>query len=441
MRVSRTDELRELTQRRAAALRLSAVAVGYFDDAGEVYCEYAAPSAVPLGAATPIQVGCIAKLVTSVLILRCVLDGDLRLCDSLGAVLSRAGLSEFGPAFADITLLQMLSHTHGLDGADMGAAPRDTEGRIDLKSICDRLTRRPRLHRPGLLYSYCHVGHLMLGALAERVLGARFNELAVTRVFDPCGIAGLSGARALGACPAMGGSIELSCRDTVRLVKHYWDLLSAHAAEPAQTWAEAMLSNVSPMPGYSWTDIGNVCGWRQQTADWFFWSGLAVNGQALVIRSNPRHRQGLVVAASEPPGRHFAAQLAEDLWRIPVGPVRPLQATPPAPGDAESRYLGWYEDSAMALEVGRIAGRLKMLIHRRSEEPAATTGAPPAKDLRRATDDIFFTMPPDRQVIRFTEAFYFVQFLRGEPGSAEVSHLWNGVRCWRRRGMSACGTV
>ena len=124
-------------------------------------------------------------LVTSVLCMRAVAEGRLTLDDSLGRHMdSLADRPE-------VTLRRVLAHAGGfpahrkfyddlLDKAD----PRP----VGAQAVVRLAAAEPLAYAPGSRSVYSDLGFILLGAVVERVLGGRLDELAQRLIFGPLGI-------------------------------------------------------------------------------------------------------------------------------------------------------------------------------------------------------------------------------------------------------------
>jgi hypothetical protein len=405
-------DLTESTQRHAIRLKVEAVALGYFDDATELLCHYVRHPSVQFGPSAPVRVSCVAKFVTSKLTLSAIAERKLAALDSVGELLASCGLARaVAGHFSDITIRQLLDHTHGLDGMDIGRAPLSADGYIDLEGFCSVLAGRPRLHAPGQLYSYSHAGYIIAGALLERIY-----RVPLVQLFSSQGHS--LGAGPESACPATGDGFTLCVERSVRLLKEYWT--------PQLT--RQLIADIRPLPGYNWTDTGFSWGWRCQKGGWLYWIGAPgdVVGDMLVLRINPRSRQGLCIAGRGPRVRALSDLISADLWDdTTTQPRRIGEASSEAASDDDSAYTGVYADATVSIEVSRAQRGLRMAVRQNSSE-RTESAAPAIKHLSRAAAGCYFCLPPDRGT------FHFVQFLR-EGGSTHVTHLWDGIRIFQRR--------
>jgi len=85
-----------------------------------------------------------------------------------------------------ITVRQLLTHTSGLDAADLIV----DVGRGDLavQRYVDLLAETSFLHAPGAYTSYCNAGFVLAGRLLEHVLAMPFHVLMHERLVEPLGL-------------------------------------------------------------------------------------------------------------------------------------------------------------------------------------------------------------------------------------------------------------
>jgi CubicO group peptidase (beta-lactamase class C family) len=120
--------------------------------------------------------------------------------------------TKMDPAVRSVTLEQLLSHSSGI--------PSDTETHEKLIQasfaqekrnldelrywIIERLMAQPLQSEPGKQFAYANMGYMLAGAMLERVAGQTWEELIVTRLFDPMGLksAGLGPQSTLGRVDA-----------------------------------------------------------------------------------------------------------------------------------------------------------------------------------------------------------------------------------------------
>jgi CubicO group peptidase (beta-lactamase class C family) len=151
-----------------------------------------------IGTDTPVtlhdrfHIGSDTKAMTSLLAAMLVEEGKLRWNTTVGEIYPELA-DKMSPGVKDITLEQLLSHTSGI--------PADAESHIPLISfsVTDepanldgmRLTLVTRLlpqalqAAPGKRFEYSNLGYTLAGAMMERITGKTWEELVVTRIFEP----------------------------------------------------------------------------------------------------------------------------------------------------------------------------------------------------------------------------------------------------------------
>ncbi|MEZ4365509.1 MAG: serine hydrolase domain-containing protein [Kofleriaceae bacterium] len=135
------------------------------------------------GPDTSFRIGSTSKQFTAAAILVLVQDGVLE----LEAPVSRY-LPEYPAVGADITLLQLLSHTGGLPEYLQAFAPEDFARPHTTAELLATFWELPLDFAPGTAWSYSNSGYLVLGAIIERVTGTPYAEVMRTRVFTPAGL-------------------------------------------------------------------------------------------------------------------------------------------------------------------------------------------------------------------------------------------------------------
>lgn len=130
------------------------------------------------------QIGSITKTWTAAMIAQLVAEGRLALDSTVAEVLPGVRLGN--PDLAGrITVEHLLTHAGGLDGdvfTDTGRGDEAVEKYVDL--LADVAT----VHEPGLAYSYCNTGFVLLGRMVE-VLDARTWDASLNaRLILPLGL-------------------------------------------------------------------------------------------------------------------------------------------------------------------------------------------------------------------------------------------------------------
>jgi D-alanyl-D-alanine carboxypeptidase len=139
----------------------------------------------PPRATDHMRIASVAKAFSGAVALRLIRDGRLGLDDSIGQRL--AGMP---PAWAGVTVRQMLAHTSGLPDytrADAFArqAMNNPRGFVSPTGIIDWVRADPLKLAPGSRYAYSNTDNIVVGLIAEAVTGRSYGDLLAEFVFDP----------------------------------------------------------------------------------------------------------------------------------------------------------------------------------------------------------------------------------------------------------------
>lgn len=132
---------------------------------------------VPLQPETVFRIASVGKQFIATGILLLVEDGKLQLDDRLGALLDDAP-----PAWASLTVRQLLSHTSGLVRESPGYLPLLRQPDINVIRAAYPL---PLQFTPGEKYQYSNVGYFTLADIIRRKGGQPWPEFITARVFRP----------------------------------------------------------------------------------------------------------------------------------------------------------------------------------------------------------------------------------------------------------------
>lgn len=128
----------------------------------------------------------ISKIVTGRVVAVLAANAGLRPPNAID-IAPLLGFTLRNPAFPDqpLTLGQVASHTAGLTDAAGYLIPPDL-------SLADWCAANARFgpQPPGAACAYCNLGYVLLAAVAERLAGERFDDLARRLVLEPLAIAG-----------------------------------------------------------------------------------------------------------------------------------------------------------------------------------------------------------------------------------------------------------
>ncbi|MEV6165472.1 serine hydrolase domain-containing protein [Streptomyces sp. NPDC052052] len=129
---------------------------------------------------TQFRIGSLTKTFTAVLVLRLRDEGLLDLDDPLEKHLPGTGVG-------GVTLHQLLCHSAGL-GAEAPAPWWERTPGTLRPELADVLGEQTRMHTPGQRYHYSNPGYTLLGALVEKVRGARWAEVLEHEILEPLGM-------------------------------------------------------------------------------------------------------------------------------------------------------------------------------------------------------------------------------------------------------------
>jgi hypothetical protein len=270
------------------------------------------------------------------------------------------------------------------------------------------------------MYSYGHFGYALLGAALERLYRRHFHDLVIDLFRERICDTGIGG---MWRCPSTGAGGQISVSACVALARAYWSGHDDKARAHGLSRRDRISQGLQALTGFNWRDSGYSHGWRYEGDGWFLWVGALRGGSAIAVRCHPASGSGLVVGGSHEAAKSLGEQLAESLWGLPAGAIRrPGVKVGRAAEDPES-YVGSYEDGEMILRVSAASGALSLDIQRKRADASATVLQ---QRLRRTADDLYLAFPPDR------DTFHTVEFLR-DPISGRPTHVWNGMRVWRRK--------
>ena len=135
---------------------------------------------VPVKPETIFQSGSVGKQFTAMAVMLLVEEGKLALDEKISKY-----LGEVPPAWANITIRHLLTHTSGMtDYQD------DFDFRKDYTE--DELLKRakevPTAFGPGEKWSYSNLGYMTLGVIISKVSGKFYGDFLKERVFEPLGM-------------------------------------------------------------------------------------------------------------------------------------------------------------------------------------------------------------------------------------------------------------
>jgi D-alanyl-D-alanine carboxypeptidase len=133
----------------------------------------------PVKPDTVFEIGSVTKQFTAACILMLAEEGKLSVDDPISRYLPDAP-----PAWADVTLRHMLTHTSGITNYD-SLAGFEMREHLTQSQFIARLAVHPLLFRPGDAWSYSNSGYNLLGYIIENVSGESYWDFLREHIFSP----------------------------------------------------------------------------------------------------------------------------------------------------------------------------------------------------------------------------------------------------------------
>jgi len=134
---------------------------------------------MPITPKTNFRIASVTKQFTAMAILILEQDGELSLSDSITQY-----IPEFWPWAEDVTIEDLICHTHGIKGYE-GLMPDDTSVPIHDDGVVALLAEHPGLNfQPGDEFSYSNSGYACLAMIVERVSGQFYPDFMKQRIFE-----------------------------------------------------------------------------------------------------------------------------------------------------------------------------------------------------------------------------------------------------------------
>jgi CubicO group peptidase (beta-lactamase class C family) len=188
------DALWTFVTETAAEVRMPGVAVGVWCDGHEDYACYGVTSLenpLPVTRDTAFLLGSVTKTYTATALMSLVADGQIELAAPVRNYLPELRLAD-EQATADITVLNLLNHTSGLD---WGLIADTGEGDDALARYMSRLPELQQIAPPQARASYSQAAFNMAGRILEKVTGVGYEGAIASLLFEPLGLAHSNFAR------------------------------------------------------------------------------------------------------------------------------------------------------------------------------------------------------------------------------------------------------
>jgi CubicO group peptidase (beta-lactamase class C family) len=138
----------------------------------------------PVTPDTAMHIGSISKLLNTVLMMQLVDDGLIALDDLVSRHLPELRLRD-AAALSRITCAMLVNHTSGIDGDGLPDRGPDRERIVDAIERCAELGQ---VHAPGGGPSYCNIGTVIAGYLAQKLRDTSWYTLIKSRIYEPLGL-------------------------------------------------------------------------------------------------------------------------------------------------------------------------------------------------------------------------------------------------------------
>ncbi|MFE6907371.1 serine hydrolase domain-containing protein [Streptomyces erythrochromogenes] len=182
------DALAGFVRAKAAEFGIPGVAVGVWVDGREIHVCHGVTDAdaaepVPVDRDTLFQLGSVTKTYTATALMRLVAEGRVELDAPVRRYVPELVLADERAA-AEITVMQLLNHTAGLDWnviTDTG------DGDDALAGFVAAMEKLPLIARPGARASYSQAGFNLAGRIIEKVTGLTYEQAVTELVLRPLG--------------------------------------------------------------------------------------------------------------------------------------------------------------------------------------------------------------------------------------------------------------
>jgi CubicO group peptidase (beta-lactamase class C family) len=404
-------DLREFVDTSATRFGIPGAAVATWMDGREVAACHGVTSVdnpLPVDRDTLFLLGSVTKSYTATTLMRLVAEGRVELDAPVRRYVPELRLADERAA-AEITVLNLLNHTSGLD---WGLIADTGEGDGALAAYVAGLADLEQVAAPGARASYSQAGYNLAGRVVEKVSGLTFERAVASLVFEPAGLShsffarddimtrrfavghnrGEDGAlsiarlwrRARGDNP--GGGIASSAADQVRWARfHLGDGRAESGARvlPAEV-ARRMRQPTAALRGSSLGDAIGI-GWFLRDVDGVRTAGHAgsANGQFAELLMVPERGFAVVsLANAGPDGIPFNQAVVRWALEACVGVTDRDPVPLPYDEARAAEIVGLYENEVMTLTIEadgatlRLEGRMRPEIRAAADKELPPDHAP-----------------------------------------------------------------
>ncbi|WKX71268.1 serine hydrolase [Streptomyces sp. XD-27] len=180
-------ELSKFVETTAAELGIPGVAVGVWADGQEIYACHGVTSVehpLPVDENTLYQLASVTKTYTATALMRLVADGLVELDAPVRRYVPELTLTDERAA-AEITVLNLLNHTAGLD---WGVINDTGDGDDALAGYVASMAELELIAPPGTRSSYSQAGYNLVGRILEKVTGMTYERAVSSLVLEPLGL-------------------------------------------------------------------------------------------------------------------------------------------------------------------------------------------------------------------------------------------------------------
>ncbi|MFG2794264.1 serine hydrolase domain-containing protein [Streptomyces sp. NPDC048419] len=383
------EKLSDFVEAQAKEFGVPGVAVGVLLDDQEIHVSHGVTSLanpLPVDENTLFHLASVSKTFTATALMRLAAEGKVDLDAPVRHYVPELKLAD-EQAAAQITLLNLLNHTAGLDWNLID----DGKGDRSLAGLVAKLPELPLIAPPGARPSYSQAGYNLAGRVIEKVTGLPFEQAMASLILEPVGLSGtvyglaevmvrkfavgynrsengeLHPARPWGAfkegarADNPGGGLASSASDVLRWAR--FQLGDGDGVLPAAV-LHRMREQTVKLRASSLGDGLGIC-WFLHDLDGILGMGHggSGNGQFAELLIVPERNFAVVCLANAgPDGYHFNQSVVQWTLEHYLGVVE--REAEPVPSDQEQaqEVVGRYEIDAMTLDIAADGSRLTLAV-------------------------------------------------------------------------------